>query len=99
MTDGTLSWLRRDGSTTLIKPDFWQDYNNILDIKELVNNLNHTTALSIVKAENDEVLTDNYYDGIDKTIDVIEFDADHNFTGESRSQIIDLVSNKLLEEK
>lgn len=99
LTDGTLSWLRRDGSITLIGPDFWQDYNNILDIKELINNLKHTTALSIIKAENDEVLTDNSYDGIDKTIDVIKFDADHNFTGESRSQIIDFVSNKLLEEK
>lgn len=98
LPDGTISWARQDGSTTIIKPEFWQDYDAVPNMKSLASNLNHTSELLIIRANHDEIIADNPYDGLDESVNVIGIDTDHNFTGKGRNEAINCIYNVLMED-
>lgn len=88
--DGTIRMPRRDGSTTIIKEDFWQSREGIKPI-ELYNALGRLAELTIITATKDEVLADTDFTGLAEGIKLIEQEANHDFTGEYRKTLIDQI--------
>jgi len=93
--NGVTYWPRRDGSTTIIDQDYWQSYDNLKNTDELYNKLASITKLSIVVATQDEVLGKVDCSNIDKNISIIEIDSDHDFNGEARQKMIEIVKEIL----
>lgn len=92
--DGTIHMPRRDGSTTIIKEDFWQSRAGIKPI-ELYNALGWLAELTIITATKDEVLADTDFTGLSESIKLIEQEANHDFTGEYRKPLIDQIAKVL----
>lgn len=92
--EGTLYMPRRDGSTTIIKEDYWKSREGIKPI-ELYNAYSHLGGMTIIKALQDEVLEDNNFTGLSEEISLIEVEANHDFTGDSRPSLLSLVSDLL----
>jgi hypothetical protein len=85
---------RRDGSTTLVGPEFWDEYD-ALDKITAYNELADNTGLTIIKATQDEVLDMSDYAQLDPSIRVIELEANHDFTGPARPRVLELVRRVL----
>jgi hypothetical protein len=95
--DGTMFWPRRDGSTTIIGQDYWQNSRQIGDIYDLYNGLVRLTKLSIMGAGQDEILGVVDYSSLDKNIEISVIEkADHNFKGESRAEMIKQIKEFLI---
>ena len=88
--DGTLLYPRRDGSTTIIKEDYWQSRDGLEPIS-LYNTLSKKTDLHIIRATEDEVLGSIDFDGIDESIPIIDIESDHDYTGNTRGLLIELL--------
>jgi hypothetical protein len=87
--------LRADGSTTVIRPEYWQSLAGINPVK-LYNRLAKFTALRIINAKQDDVLGEVTFDGIDSDISMISLDGGHNFQGEdSRQRLLYILSKEL----
>jgi pimeloyl-ACP methyl ester carboxylesterase len=86
--DGVVSYPRRDGSTTIIKQDYWQSRDKITDPIALYNELSENTETIIVNALNDEVLGETDYSTLSEKVSLIEQEANHDFTGEARSNLL-----------
>jgi hypothetical protein len=84
---------RRDGTTTIIPPDYWNSIN--LNLNKLYDFLAEKTDLTIVEAYEDEVLGITDFSNFNEKINLKELRADHNFTGESRNQVLDLIRQYL----
>ncbi|MCL2280701.1 lysophospholipase [Candidatus Saccharibacteria bacterium] len=89
--DGTAIVPRRDGSFTIIRSDYWQNYDELPEIPTLLGELNTLTDLTIIGATNDEVLGENNYSVLDDSIKIIEIESDHNFKNEARAKVIDVI--------
>lgn len=85
--EDTVRLPRKDGSTTIIPPDYWRVRNG-LDAQELYNAFSKQTDLIIVTATNDEVLGEVNLDRITPDLTIIPMASGHNFEGEGRSQLI-----------
>jgi hypothetical protein len=81
---------RRDGSTTLVGPEFWDEYD-ALDKISAYNTFASDTNLTIIKATSDEVLDLSDYAKLDPVITIIEQPANHDFTGPGRAPLLDVV--------
>lgn len=92
--DGTLRMPRRDGSTTIIREDYWRSREDIVPI-ELYNQLARLTNLTIITATNDEVLTNTDFTGLSDKVSLIKQPANHDFAGDSRRVLIETVSELL----
>ncbi len=92
--DGTIRMPRRDGSTTIIKEDFWKSRDGIKPI-ELYNVLGKQTELTIITATKDEVLANTDFTGLVKSIRIIEQEANHDFTGEYREPLLKQITKVL----
>jgi len=88
--DGTASYPRRDGSTTIIKQDYWDSLNGVKPI-ELYNLLSDKTTVTIINANQDEVLGSSDFSELSPKINVLNIDANHDFTGDSREKLVSLV--------
>lgn len=95
--DGTVYMPRRDGSTTIIKEDYWKSREGIRPI-ELYNKLAKNTELVIISATKDKILTSTDFTGLAEGVQIIQLEADHDFTGTYRpallSKITELLNNK-----
>lgn len=89
--NGVTSYPRRDGSTTIIKDDYWSSREGIVPV-ELYNQLAKTIGLTIIRANQDEVLGNADYSDLSYDINVINIDANHDFTGETRSKLCKLLT-------
>ncbi len=92
--DGTVYMPRRDGSTTIIKEDYWKSREGIRPI-ELYNELVKNTELVIVSATKDEILTSTDFTGLAEGIQIIQLEADHDFTGTYRPALLDTITGLL----
>ncbi|MFZ1258371.1 MAG: hypothetical protein WAQ25_02780 [Candidatus Saccharimonas sp.] len=92
--DGTLRMPRRDGSTTIIRENYWRSREGVVPI-ELYNQLARLTNLTIITATNDEVLTNTDFTGLSDKVSHIKQPANHDFTGDSRRVLIEIVSGLL----
>lgn len=88
--DGTIRMPRRDGSTTIIKEDYWKSCQGIMPL-ELYNSFAKVTDLSIITATKDEVLASTDFSGLTDGIKLIEQEANHDFTGEYRQSLLEQV--------
>jgi pimeloyl-ACP methyl ester carboxylesterase len=86
--------MRRDGTTTLIGPQYVKEIQAV-DPVLLYNRLAGQTDLIMVRATQDEVIGEVSYDQI-KAAKVIDVPADHNFTGAARQKVIAIIENELL---
>lgn len=82
---------RKDGTTTIIPPEYWRVRDG-LDAQNMYNILAERTELIIVTATEDEVLGKVNFTGLSPMVRVIELATGHNFEGESRKQLADLIA-------
>lgn len=96
-TEGTSYLERKDGSTTIVPPEYWISLRN-LNAQKLYNTLAETTDLTIITAMQDEVLGEVAWDELTPNIKVIEMATGHNFEGESWQQFIEAIEQELEDE-
>lgn len=93
-TEGTSYLERKDGSTTIVPPEYWASLKN-LDAQELYNTLVASTELVVITATEDEVLGNVVLSGLNPEIKVIEMATGHNFEGEARAKLVNIIANEL----
>lgn len=94
--DGVVSYPRRDGSTTIIKQDYWQSRDEISDPIALYNHLSEDTEVTIIEALNDEVLGESDYSSLSDAAAHIRQNANHDFTNEARSALLNTIGQVLV---
>jgi len=92
--NGTTSFPRRDGSTTVIDSKFWDTLASVTPI-DLYNQLAKKTKSVVINANQDEVLKEKDYSGLSSDIQIINIDASHDFRDGARSNLIQLVISEL----
>lgn len=85
---------RRDDSTTIVPKEYWDDIQNIQPIG-LYNELAKQTRLTFINARQDEVIGNLDFSKLSSQAKVIELDANHDFTNEARSKLIDAITQEL----
>lgn len=86
VVDGeTVRYPRRDGTTTIIGPDYWESRKDI-EPTMLYNNLAQKSLVVIIRAEHDEVLEDNSLKGLNPSIKVVSLPSNHDFR-DARSEL------------
>lgn len=93
--DGSMSYPRRDGSTTIIPKEYWSDIQDIQPI-DLYNKLTKQTRLTVINAKQDEVIGSLDFSKLSPDIKVVELDANHDFTNEARNKLLDMVAQELI---
>lgn len=93
--DGVVSYLRRDGSATIIKQDYWQSRDKISDPIALYNQLSLEAELTIIEALDDEVLGESDYSTLSDTVLHIQQNANHDFTNEARPILLKTIGEVL----
>ncbi|MEO5499747.1 MAG: alpha/beta hydrolase [Candidatus Saccharimonadales bacterium] len=87
---------RSDGSTTVIRPEYWQSLAGVNAVK-LYNLLARVTTLRIIGAKSDEVLGKVTFNGLDSSISHVTIEGGHNFEEEdSRKQLLYILKKELL---
>ena len=92
--DGSLRYPRRDGSTTIILPRYWQSRDGVDTIKLYIQ-LAAKTKLIIVQATHDEVIGATDFSALPKTVKIIRIDSGHDFEGGDRQKIGQIVAENL----
>lgn len=93
-SSGNILLPRSDGSTTVV-PQAYFDSRKDIDPISLFNNLSTKTNLVIIRAVNDEVLESVDTSGLSSLIEIIDMPTGHNFEGNSRSDLLELVDKIL----
>jgi len=83
---------RKDGTTTIIDKTFWDSLDAANDVEELYQSLASTTFLTIITAGSDELIETSFPELENKAEIHTMPEADHNFTGKSREQLLDIFS-------
>ena len=96
LSDGTLAIKRRDGSTTLIKQNYWDDFGVVINSENLYNSLSKTTNLIAVRAAEDEILSNNSYDNFNSSIKTIDVEGNHSFDNDARPRISKVVRDLII---
>lgn len=84
---------RRDGSVTIILPEYWEGRKNVQPL-ELYKQLAELTELTIINAKQDDVLGVNSFSDLDN-VEIINIDGDHNFSGDDRKKLLEVVNGKI----
>jgi hypothetical protein len=92
--DGVSTLSRRDGSTTIVPEAYWRDIQNISPIA-LYNSLAQLTELLIINATQDEILGKPDFTALAPSIKTTELNANHDFTGTARAELLGTVSKEL----
>lgn len=92
--DGTMRVPRRDGSTTRIPQQFLDDISSI-DATKIYSSLAKNTKLTILVANQDEVLKPIDFSYLAEDVKLLNIDSDHNFTGDDRMGLINQLEELL----
>lgn len=92
--DGSVRYRRRDGTTTIIRNDYWSSCENV-NPTALYNQLSDISDVTLICALDDEVLGNVSFDQLSPNIRYIEMNADHNFTDASRTALMTMLSELL----
>lgn len=84
-----------DGITTLIPKEYLVERGLIAPPLELYNGMARLTDLTIVVANQDNILGESLLLGIDEAIRIVELDRDHEFAGGARSGLVESVARLL----
>lgn len=90
--DGTSRLARRDGTFTLVPKEYW-DEREQLDIARTYKTYTDRHKTVVVKATQDEVISNDEFFNIFKGIDTVEVEADHDFTKNAREDLVTLCNN------
>ena len=85
---------RKDGSVTIIPPDYWR-VRDSLDAQSMYNEFAKQTSLTVITATEDEVLGSVHFDHLDSSTKIIEMQTGHNFENEGRSELTHFLSKEL----
>ena len=85
---------RSDGSITLVPASYWESVR-YLDPVPLYNAFAKSTSLTIIAGNQDDVFKDIEFHDIDPSIRIIRIDGDHNFLGEYRKGLLQLITQLL----
>ena len=89
--DGVSKLARNDGTVSIVPKDFWQEASHINPI-DIYNNLALSNDVTIVNANQDEILSTNNFLEI-KNIKVINIDGNHNFNGGYRNGLLETIKS------
>ncbi len=92
--DGISKLARNDGTVSIVPKEFWQETKNLNPI-DIYNNLALSNNVSVVNANQDEVLDIDNYVAI-KNVDTINIDGDHNFSGEYRNTLLETIKSLMV---
>lgn len=92
--DGTMRVPRADGSTTRIPQQFIDDIKSV-DVTELYPSFARQTKLTIIVANQDEVLKPVDFSYLAEDVRLLNVDGDHNFTGDDRIGLINQLEELL----
>lgn len=92
--DGISKLTRRDGSVTLVGSDYIRELRQTEPIP-LYKKLASHAKVVMVRATDDEVLGLVSYDGLDNA-KVIDVAANHDFTGNARSELAGIIKRELV---
>ena len=93
--EGISKIARRDGSTTIVPSEFWAERKNLRPL-ELYGEFAHHTNLAIIKANQDEVLEEVSFQGLGSSVEVVSLSGDHNFTGNARGPLLEVIKKLLI---
>lgn len=81
------------GAYTFIEPEFWIDLKKF-NIEEMYKSLAKQTKLTIIRAKNDQVITDSY-EQLENHPDIklITLPGDHDFSGEAREGLLEQIES------
>lgn len=86
---------RTDGTTTVVKTDYWKSLEDIEPIS-LYNRFAEHTDLTIIAAREDEILDKVDFTGLSKNITFEEMAAGHNFEGTARHSLVMRLADTLV---
>lgn len=92
--DGLSRLARRDGSFTLVPAAFWKE-REAIDPVELINRLSEKTELTVVLANQDDVVSAERTSSLSPEIQMIGIDGDHDFRNESRAVLVETLKRLL----
>lgn len=92
--DGSLRYPRRDGSTTIIPPRYWQSRDGVDTIK-LYRQLTTKTQLMIVQATKDEVIGITDFSELPSTVKIVQMETGHDFEGTARAKLVRVIKKEL----
>jgi hypothetical protein len=90
---GTSLLKRADFSATEVPPEYWKSIEH-LDPIALYNDLPKTAQLIVVNATEDEIIGSRDFSRLSPAIQVVEIKTGHNFEGEGRQKLIDVISRE-----
>lgn len=94
LEDGSISYPRRDGSTTIIPQAYWDSRKGVNPIP-LYAALAQQTELVIIQATNDEVIGVTDFSELPDKVKVIQMDTGHDFEDDARREIMQLIAKEL----
>lgn len=92
--EGLSRLARRDGSFTLVPAEFWRE-RSAIDPITLFNTFADQTELTILQAEQDEVVGAGDLSRISEKVQLIALPGDHDFRGDSRQELIEEIKKIL----
>lgn len=92
--EGISTLQRRDGTTTIVPSQYWHSVKNLNPIK-IYNRFCEMTDMIIIEASDDDVLGISDFDEADSKIKLEILAGDHDFTGEDRQGLVELVGQKI----
>jgi hypothetical protein len=93
--DGITIFSRPDGRKIIIPAKYWASRLDIDTIK-LINELSNIAKVTIINANQDELLGFKDFSGLDPKNKLINIDGTHNFVGEARFKLIDTIKGILV---
>lgn len=91
--DGSMTYPRRDGSTTIIPKAYWDSRQGINHMS-LYSKLAKQTELTVIQADQDEVISNTDFSALSDA-KIVHIDTGHDFEGESRKQLIEAIQKEL----
>jgi len=87
--EGTSRLARRDGTFTIVPPGYWAERKG-LDIQKLYQEYCSKNVVCVVKATQDEIVSNEGLEEIFREAEIIAVEAGHDFKGEAREPLIAL---------
>lgn len=86
---------RRDGTTTIVHPEYWKSLEKVGDVLSrysgFVSNINTT----IITANQDEVVGDTDFSSLEDYAEIVKIDGNHDFSDTSRNVLCTLIKQRI----
>lgn len=93
--EGESKFVRRDNSLTIVPAEYWKSLEGIDGIS-LYNDLSQYIDVTLIRANQDEVLSFTDITGLSPKINVLNLDGNHDFTGDARPGLLEAIRSVLV---